>query len=133
MMLELQRNIASFQSIRNEVSDQSGVFIHQLYGPVNMVAFRPYGYLKQEAYPPQPNTRSAYTPSVSSIRVWSDDYATLCPMRGSLEKAEDRVVVERKLASVLGTLRMVDGVRTAVGPDDEDTGGFKNFSMCGRI
>lgn len=112
-LLEVHRDVARLQGVGNEVIDLTGVFVHQLFGPVNLVASRAYDKLKPEAYP-RPGLRSAFTPAVGVVSVWGDHYATLTPV-DSLELAENRVVVEKKLPSAVKMSSIVSGVMLGVG------------------
>lgn len=111
------RNFSDFarhNELRNETKDLSGVYIHQLFSPVNRIAERSEGKLKPETYEPG-EMRSAFTPPLSALRVGQhgDHYATLRPQGDSVRRPLQRVAVEKKLLTSVKTIAMVAGVDAA--------------------
>jgi len=100
--------------IQSEITDLSAIFLLHLFAPVNLVASRLHGALKEEAYPEHEEVRSAWTMSVTTTRnVPADHFATLSAIdpRSPILGVE-RVVVEKKLPK-LTSKRIMTGVGVA--------------------
>jgi len=109
VFFEMVKDVAAHYTIRNEVNDLGGVFAHQLFTPVNLVASRGQNKLRPQAYPHN-DMRSAFSPSVSHLKAGADHYATLSAPPESLVRSENRIAVEKKLPTSVTTRGMMGGV-----------------------
>ncbi len=114
MFLNIGADILEHHPVRNEIIDLGGVFVHQLFGPVNYVASSSFSYLKPEAYA-EHGMRSSFGSgtSLNKRQTWADHYASLRPPPNSVRLAEDRCPVEKKLPKSLTTPSMMSGLTQA--------------------
>jgi len=114
MKLRLDAHYCQNSYVHNEVVGLSGVFNHHLFSPVNFVAARSSGYLKPEAYPPQPLVAAFGRPVKWQIAAGHpDDCATLRPAgESSVSESKNMVIIEKK-GPWLDGLWITKGVKTA--------------------